>query len=212
MLQLRHYLESDHSVVYDIGASHGSYTTAFAKMARVDRVIAFEPIPEVFEDLAAKTAAFPHVTCLNLALGDSDGSATFHQSAFSYSSSMLPMKDLHKVEFPQSAESKAVTVEVATLDRVVRDRRLPPPDFVKMDVQGFEDRVIRGGAETFRKAKFCMLEMSLLPLYEGAPSFDELYGVMKGLGFHLAGVVDQVTGASGQMLQIDAVFRRDGAA
>jgi FkbM family methyltransferase len=212
LIQLQHYLQGEDLVVYDIGASYGSYTKAFAKMSRVGRIVAFEPIPPVFASLAADTAKHPHVTCLQLALGDTDGPSTFHQSEFSYSSSMLPMEQLHKTEFPQSAASTAITVESARLDRVVEERGLPSPDFVKMDVQGFEDRVIRGGRETLRKARYCMLEMSLFRLYEGAPLFDDLYSVMRELGFHLVGVVDQVTGASGRMLQIDAVFERDGSA
>jgi FkbM family methyltransferase len=210
LLQLQHYLDGENLIIYDIGASHGSYTSAFAKMGRVRQVVAFEPIPSVFQDLDRKMAGYPHVTCLNLALGDTDGPSTFHQSAFSYSSSMLPMEELHKTEFPQSAQSTAITVQVARLDEVVAERNLPPPHFVKMDVQGFEDRVIRGGEKTLRNAKYCMLEMSLFRLYEGAPLFDDLYRVVRDLGFHLVGVVDQVTGASGQMLQIDAVFQRDG--
>jgi len=209
LLQLEHYLDSEKLVVYDVGANRGSYTSAFAKMGRVDKVVAFEPLPDVYNELAAGMAAYPHVLCLNLALGDSDGPSTFHQSDFHYSSSMLPMEQLHKTEFPQSAGSTAITVEVARLDRLVKDLNLPLPDFVKMDVQGFEAHVIRGGWETIRHAKHCMLEMSLQRLYEGAPLFDDLYAVMRDLGFHLVGVVDQVTGASGQTLQIDAVFRRD---
>lgn len=210
-LQLMHYLEGSNLVVYDVGASFGSYTSALAKMDRVDRVVAFEPIPSVFQSLSGKMSTYPQVTCLNLALGDENGSATFYESAFSYSSSMLPMKDLHKTEFPQSAESKAIEVQVARLDDLVKERNLPPPDFVKMDVQGFEDRVIRGGSATIARAKYCMLEVSLTPLYEGAPLFDDLYGEMRRIGFHLVGVVDQVTGTSGRTLQIDAVFQRDGS-
>lgn len=211
LLQLQHYLNDEDIVVYDIGASYGSYTSAFAKMSRVRQVIAFEPIPSVFKDLSSRAARYPQVTCLNVALGESDGPATFHESAFSYSSSMLPMEQLHKTEFPQSAVSTPITVKVARLDQIVHDEGLPLPYFVKMDVQGFEDRVIRGGQATLRHAKYLMLEMSLFRLYEGAPLFDDLYHAIRELGFHLVGVVDQVTGASGQTLQIDAVFARNGS-
>jgi FkbM family methyltransferase len=209
LLELRSFLDAPDMTVYDIGASYGDYTCAFAKAANVARVYAFEPIPAVFRALTARTAALPQVTCLNLALGDTSGSATFHESAFSYSSSMLPMEDLHKAEFPESAATKPIEVKVERLDDVVARQNLAPPDFLKLDVQGFEDRVLKGGEATVRAARYCMLEMSLFRLYQGAPLFDDIYVTMRRLGFTLVAIAGQVHGVNGQVLQVDGVFRRD---
>lgn len=209
-LGLRHYLEGQDLTIYDIGASYGTYARAMAKLSQVGRVVAFEPIPDVFGQLKDSTAALPNVRCLNLALGDTNGPATFHQNDFSYSSSMLPMENLHKELFPQTVHSREITIQVARLDDVVREQDLPRPDFIKMDVQGFEDRVIAGGEATVRQARHIMLEMSLQRLYKGSPLFDDTYRLVRDLGYRLIGVADGVHGVNGRLVQIDAVFEREG--
>ena len=208
-LELRHYLEGEDLTVYDIGASYGTYARTLAKLSQVGRIVAFEPIPDVFEQLKSSTARLPNVRCFNLALGDTNGPSTFHQNDFSYSSSMLPMENLHTELFPQTVHSREITIQVARLDDVVREHDLPKPDFIKMDVQGFEDRVIAGGPETIRRARFVMLEMSLHRLYKGSPLFDDTYRLVRDLGFRLVGVADQVHGVNGKLVQIDAVFERE---
>jgi FkbM family methyltransferase len=210
LLELHPFLDGKDMTVYDVGASHGDYTTAFARSANVAKVYAFEPIPAVFRSLKTRTEALPQVTCFNVALGDSNGTATFYESAFSYSSSMLPMEELHKREFPESSASTPIDVRVERLDDLVAREGLAPPDFLKLDVQGFEDRVLRGGENTVRSARYCMLEMSLFRLYQGSPLFDDIYATMRRLGFTLVGLGGQVHGINGQALQVDGVFRRDG--
>jgi FkbM family methyltransferase len=210
LLELRHFLDGQDLTVYDIGASHGSYTSALAKLGNVGRVVAFEPLPDVFADLQRRVAGLPNVACFNLALGDESGTTTFYRSAFSYSSSLLLMEPLHKAMFPQSAESTAIPVRVDQLDELAEREKLPMPDFVKIDVQGAEDRVLKGGSKTIRKARYCMLEMSYCRLYQNSPLFDDIYCQMRALGFSLVGVVDQVRGVTGKPLQADGIFHRDG--
>ena len=58
-LGLRHHLGDGPAVVYDIGASYGDFALAMAKLDVVDRVVAFEPLPEVFESLQRRAAPWP---------------------------------------------------------------------------------------------------------------------------------------------------------
>ena len=85
---------------------------------------------------------------------------------------------------------------------------LVPEMLVKMDVQGFEDRVIKGGKETLRKALACILEVSLHPLYEGQPSFMDLCRQMEKLGFQYAGNILQIYDNDGSIVYIDALFKK----
>jgi FkbM family methyltransferase len=66
-----------------------------------------------------------------------------------------------------TACTKNVMVEVGALDEVAQ--ALAPPiidDFlINMDVQGFEDRVIRGGGKTFAGARACIIEVQRAKLY-----------------------------------------------
>ena len=77
---------------------------------------------------------------------------------------------------------------------------------IKMDVQGYEDRVIRGGRETFAKAKAVILEVCLDPLYEHQANFKEIMVLLDDLGFHYAGNLDQNCDKDGHVIFLDAVF------
>jgi len=207
--QFRDLLDDPGQVVYDIGACGGTYSSFFAKVANVSEVISFEPIPTAYQELCRKTREHPHVRCFNVALGERAGSASFHWNEFTAASSLLELSDLHKTLFPYAQRVRPITVAVARLDDFVRHHHLPRPSLVKIDVQGFEDRVVAGGAETLRQANYCVMEMSCVPLYRDAASFDDLYDRMRSLGFRLAGVVGGTVVSSGRSVQIDAVFAND---
>lgn len=77
-----------------------------------------------------------------------------------------------------------------------------------MDVQGYEDRVIKGGNETFNKAKACILEICLDRLYESQATFNELVALLSNFGFRYAGNLNQTYADDGHVIFIDAAFRK----
>lgn len=207
-LKVRHFLSGENLVVYDVGASIGDFSSMASKLRNVVQVYAFEPIPEIYDKLLRRMQRSPHAQCFNIALGDSRGMAEFYQSDYTPSSSLLPMGRLHRLEFPYTAHTTSRQVNVACLDDFVAERQLALPDFIKLDVQGFEDRVLRGGSRCLGHARHCVLEMSLVSLYEGSLLFDDLYQVMRDSGYRFVGFVDQVIGRSGQIVQVDGMFER----
>ena len=200
------------TVVYDIGAATGAYATAFAKVSTVSQVIAFEPLAESFAALEQRARVEPKIRCFRLALGEKDEQLHLHRSALRDTSSLLPINAAMRRHFPLGAQIEAPeSVAVARLDAVVAEHGLPDPDLVKVDVQGFEDRVIRGGAETLRSAKLCILEVSFRPMYEGSAQFDDVYTLMRDLDFALAGFDGPLYSPGGELLQVDAYFEPAGA-
>jgi FkbM family methyltransferase len=199
-------------VAYDIGAACGITTTMFAKLLNVIIVHAFEPIPSAFRELTTRVQRYSHVFCHNVGLGDTNVSADIWViEGCRDSSSLLKMRELHKVERPGiSYADHPERVTVARLDDYVREKNLPLPDVVKIDVQGYEDRVLRGGENTIRHARFCIVEISFEPLYEGSPIFDDIYRQMRGLGFRLVGLGGELYGKSGRQLQVDGIFENEG--
>jgi len=195
-------------VIYDIGAYKGTYTTFFAKSRSVRAVIAFEPIPDIFHILSARTGELENVSRYNVALGDKNEIATLYRSSFSASSSLLPMGVIHKQAFPHSSHITNHPVTVVTLDDFVVAEALPVPDLIKIDVQGFEHRVLDGGRHTISKARYCVLEMSMVPLYEGSLLFDDMFERMRELGFSLIGITGLLNDAQGRTLSVDGVFER----
>lgn len=196
-------------VVYDIGANRGDFCSLLARFPNVSTVYCFEPLPDVFQELTQNTKNLNNIKCFQAALGERSGIGRMHANDFNPSSSILPMDSLHMEEFPQSRNSHEIEVRVVRLDDTVREFKLLPPDFIKIDVQGFEDRVINGGREIIRKARFCMLELSLVSLYEKSSLITDINSLMRSLGFGLINIVGRIKGKSGEILQLDGLYRNN---
>ena len=97
-----------------------------------------------------------------------------------------------------------------TLDAVAAKLELEDNLFVKIDVQGFECEVIKGGQATLRRAKIVIVETTFRPIYEGQPLFGDVYSALVELGFRYAGSDGRLDSpVDGAPIQEDSVFRRD---
>jgi FkbM family methyltransferase len=194
-------------VVYDIGANIGDFAVFVAKLPSVSSVYCFEPIPHVFAGLKRRTESIPKIKCLQVALADRNGTFPMHSNDFSPSSSMLPLGTIHDEEFPIARNTRTIEVQTMTMSEVAERYKLAAPDFIKADVQGFEDRVIDGGPELIKMAKYCMLELSLISLYRDSVLITDMNALMRSLGFRLVSIIHSVIGKSGEIVQIDGLYR-----
>lgn len=83
----------------------------------------------------------------------------------SYSSSILKMLPSHVEASPESEYIGHEVIEVKTIDSIFPFLRNKGRNFyLKIDTQGFEERVINGAADSLQFIKLVQLEMSLIPL------------------------------------------------
>ena len=102
-----------------------------------------------------------------------------------------------------------VTVTVARLDDILPADSIEPDVMIKIDVQGAEDRVIRGGRAVFSRASIVLIEMSFVPFYEGQPLFEEVHRLLVDCGLRLAGIKNQINDpASGRPLFAHCLYHR----
>jgi FkbM family methyltransferase len=207
-LQFYPYLQGVSLTVFDIGASVGTLSGCFAKIPTIARIDAFEPIPAVFKQLSNRMQGYPQVICHNVGLGDANGQMDMYVTDQALAtSSFLKMDELHKQEFPSAIGTHKETLRVVKLDEYVFEKQLPIPHLIKIDVQGFEEKVIHGGRATISKTHFCCVEISLEQLYLSSPLFDDIYNLMVNLGFRLVGLDSIIKGKSGKSLQVDGIFQ-----
>ena len=196
--------------VIDIGASKGRAAEEFHMLFPEAYIYSFEPLPDCFAMTQERMKQVRRFKAFNIALGDSLGEVVMHRSSYSLSSSLRPMANLHKELFPVTAGQKPLIVTVDTLDHALSGYNLEENIFVKIDVQGFEDKVIAGGSNILRRASVILIETSFQELYSGQPLFDDVYRLLRELGFEYHGswAPELKSPVDGQLLQQDSVFIR----
>jgi FkbM family methyltransferase len=196
--------------VVDVGANVGQFAVATAKLFPEVEVHSFEPVPESVEELRKNVARLGNVTVYPCALGEEEGSVRFHVNVHTHSSSLLPLADSHRAAFPEALEERTIEVEVRTMDRVFEGVELRGPVLIKLDVQGYEAWVLRGGEETLRRADYVVMEVSFVKMYEGEDTFMEMARTMEGYGFRFERPVGWLSKpGTGEILQMDALFARE---
>jgi len=121
----------------------------------------------------------------------------------------MELGSLHQERFPFARATRKVEVRMRRLDDWAAGQDFEGEIFAKIDVQGAEMLVIRGGQDFLRRVRMLVIELSFAELYEGEPHFDEVHAALKALGFRYAGSWEQTHDpASGQPLFQDAVFVR----
>ena len=195
--------------VLDVGAHEGESALEFHEIFPDAFVHSFEPLGDCFRELEAVVGAHPKQRSYRCAIGDVPGTTTIHRSEYSNSSSLLPMAALHKAAYPFSAGERAETVEVRTLDGALAGLAIEPEILLKIDTQGYELRVLAGGAETLRRTRVVVVETSFAELYEGGPRFADVFAYLLARGFVYRGSWDQFASpVDGMPLQQDAIFVR----
>jgi FkbM family methyltransferase len=195
--------------VLDIGANTGQFSRTIHALLPNATIYAFEPQADCFEAIRQGFAGSPNLHAIQTAVGDEDGEITFHRNEFSQSSSVLELTDLHKEAFPWAKESREIQVPIHRLDTLQADIELTPSLLIKIDVQGYEDRVLRGGEQVIRQADFVLIETAFEQLYEGEATFGAVYEIMLEYGFRYAGNLDQIINpATDRPLYADALFIR----
>lgn len=198
-------------VVLDVGANAGQYAAYLReRLDYAGRIVSFEPLDSAFDLLVARASNDPAWTALNYALGSVNSTGTLNVAANSHSSSLLPMLAAHLRSAPDSAYRGVRSIPIRTLDSVIGEHCLANDRiFMKVDVQGFEREVLAGAEASLRRMHAVQLEMSLVPLYEGESLFAELCEYMRARAFVLIAIVPGFAdGPTGQLLQVDGVFRR----
>lgn len=128
-------------VIYDIGANIGNHTVYFAKKLNAEKIYSFEPMSINYKMLEKNIADnnIKNVKAYNIALGAENSSAK-----------MLIEQENNNgtAKINNNNDSNGETVKVVTMDSL----NLPLPDFIKIDVEGFELDVLKGMINVLKKS------------------------------------------------------------
>jgi FkbM family methyltransferase len=202
----------DIDLVLDVGANKGQFASEIRQFGYMGRIVPFEPLSQAHGQLLQASAgdsmweAYPRC-----ALGDHNGGVEINIAGNSVSSSILPMLESHRSAAPESRYIGKEVVSVKTLDAIagqyLKDARAP---FLKIDTQGFEWQVLDGARGTLPQIKGILVELSLVPLYEGQHLWREVIDRLEAEGFTLWAFKPVFSDqTSGRTLQVDGIFYRN---
>src|SRR5260370_5218413 len=190
----------------DVGAHIGTFPRQFLNVFPDCVPTLIEPNPFCRDELS-KLAFEQHA----VAASDEPGRAELFLTKEWLQSSG---SSLYRENTPFFRDEVVVNGEVdkVRIDDLFKGRRF---DFVKIDTQGAELDVLRGGQAVLRHADYILVEISLVEYNIGGARAEAVFAQLDAMGFHCTEVTEfhRLAGVqSGNLLQIDFLFERRASA
>ena len=177
-------------LILDVGANFGQFGTDMRNMGYLGQIISFEPVNKCYQRLSS--IADDKWQIENFALGDKNSKEEINISNKTVFSSILDVNEIGKSNFSNSIKvvGKQNTL-VKKLDDIINElvnnlnkRRI----FLKIDTQGYDNRVIRGSLQTLEHVKILQTEISCKGIYMDTPSVSQRLEELLNLGFSITGI------------------------
>ena len=163
--------------VVDVGAFHGEWSLMAREIwpeAKITMLEANREKREILAPVAEQIGARLEFEVL----GPEDGrEVVFH--VMEAGSSVLPENS--------SLQRREELRHVRQLDTFFQKDL---PDFIKLDVQGYELEVLRGASQILEQAQAVLMEVSLIEINRGAPLMAEVVGFMADKGFEVCDILE----------------------
>ena len=201
-----------HTII-DAGANVGQFALAAANRFPTANVHCFEPLPDVCEILKKNTKQYPKIHVYNCAVGDVSGKIQFYRNDYTPASSAMAIqgdqKDHNRMHC-EGEHTKKIEVDIFKIDDWVSrfHINIEKPVLLKLDVQGYEKKVLQGAIQTLEYIDYIVLEATFVKLYENQPLFNELHTMLHGVNFELTAPLDVNIGINNSIVEMDMLYRQ----
>ena len=175
------------AVLYDLGAEGGVpkkwHSKNFKLLFPKTEIVAFD----LDETKLAAQKSRSNLTVLDKIISDTVGKQSFYVPVRHSGSSLYPFnKDyeyLHHDKYHKL--EKIIEVETSDLKSLILEKKIPPADIIKMDIQGAELSALIGMGEYIENVHLLELEVEFIPIYKDQPTFTDIHSFLMKSGFHL---------------------------
>jgi FkbM family methyltransferase len=196
--------------VFDIGAHHGWFFHCWQDWCPSAEIHAFEPVREAYDVAVKLYGKHPLVKINQIGIGNTEGSMNIHileESGVSNSFLTPNKKTWDEIQY-ETGQVTQRAVPVTTIDIYCKQKGVSSIYLMKIDVQGFELKVLGGAKLMLPLTDYIFVEAGIVPFYEGAPRFTDVYEFLDSEGFHLMAMRAWHRG-NHKLMETDMLFRRN---
>ena len=158
-------------VIHDIGAARGEWARLAASVWPHAAIVGFEPNARERAALDATASALVKFSYHLCCLGERAGEIRYED------------KGTQTSVLDAGGALGAAVSPMHRLDALIAEGRVAGPDFLKLDVQGYELEVLRGAEQAMRGARAVLLEVSFEEFFPGVPTVENVVAFMDARGY-----------------------------
>jgi FkbM family methyltransferase len=190
--------------VVDIGAYEGGWTKDFLEVYPQSNILMIE----------AQQKKEPILKALKTNNSNIDYAIALVSSDDNLEVNFLENETASHINSTQSTGTDTSNiVKTKSLVTILSEKKMPSPDFLKLDVQGHEIEVLKGCLNVLAKVEICLLEVTLIKLGDNDVLFTELNNFMDKQGFQVYDITQFMRRPYDKALyQMDVIFiKKDSA-
>lgn len=207
---LRRFIRTDTPTILDVGANVGYSIRHFMSLFPSAVVHAFEPDPDVFQELRARLPVTQRLILNNVGIGDQSATLTLYRNSFAPTNSFLRLNlsSIWARSIFGLREAGSAQVPVTTLDQYCEAANLLAIDILKIDTQGFEERCLRGARRLLQEGRVSLIKIEIIfgDIYGETSSFYQIEQHLHPCGYRLFGPLMLRYSRSGKLLWADVLY------
>lgn len=191
--------------ILDIGAYQGDWTRMIKVIFPLSKVFMIEATPDKKSILKKVKEASGFEIAL---LGKKNKKSVDFYTADPRQTNITTGNSIYLEKTKYFDKKLKVKLPMITLDELVKKRKLKNIDFIKIDTQGSELDILKGGEKTIKSVELILLETQNLEYNSGAPFMEDVIIDMKSYGFRLYDIVEIHYLPTGELFQVDLLFAK----
>ena len=191
------YIKKDFFIIFDVGTNRGRSIDRFKRIVKNPIIHSFEPTPHLFEELK-KNYVGKNIFINQLAVSEKNETKMLYSYKHDLMNSLFPVKSNSKFEKSRILASNStkdkfvekLDVKSITVDEYCKNNHIKEIDILRIDTQGYEDKVLQGAKEMLRNKKINVIELELIIgiAFEKTLSFYDIEVILKDFGYKLISI------------------------